>query len=145
MSGMYSRSKGQRGEREIMALLNKQLDILYSKHGIFEDSRFFLQRNTLQSDKGGSDVAGLEQFAIEIKYQEIMRIDTWWEQCLRQVKKNQEPILIYRANNRPWRVRMQIRLPISQTKRIRTVAEIDISSFLLYFYHKMEIVLLSGK
>jgi len=102
MSKINSRSKGQRGEREIVATLQEVIDRIYGPH---DTERPILQRNTIQSDRGGYDLVGLPWFAPEVKHCETFQLDKWWAQCLRQAKQNQFPALFYRRNHIPWRVR----------------------------------------
>ena len=64
-----------------------------------------LQRNTLQSDRGGYDIVGLEDFAIEVKRVEKLNIKKWWEQTLRQTRPGQIPVLFYRQSYKPWFVK----------------------------------------
>ena len=106
-----SRNKGKRAEREVIdwlqSIINEvcpQLDLI-------------LQRNTVQSDRGGSDICGLDALAIELKHVENQSpglIENWWAQTVKQAKsfrqvngKPRTPILIYRKNRSPFRVRME--------------------------------------
>lgn len=102
MSGSRSRNKGKRGEREVIGLMQLAIFEVYQAHGL-ECPR--LQRNTLQSDRGGFDIVGIEWLALEVKYQETLHLDQWWAQTLRQAQ-DKEPVLIYRSNHQPWRVMM---------------------------------------
>jgi hypothetical protein len=93
------RGKGHAGEREICAILTKQLNL--------EEP---LSRNIDQVKYGGADIVGLEPFAIEVKRQEQQALNTWWVQARSQVtKRNPIPVLIYRKNHQPWRVVMACR------------------------------------
>lgn len=103
MGGKMSRDKGKRGEREIVDMLQPIVDEVYAA---FELDPPKLKRNTLQSDGGGSDIAGLPWLAIEVKYQEQMNITTWWKQTLEQAGSDRAPVLVYRRNNVRWAVRM---------------------------------------
>lgn len=81
MGGLMSRNKGQRGEREVIALLQPTVDRLYVQAGYPTP---ILARNLSQSREGGFDIAGLEWLAIEVKYQENENVKGWWEQACRQ-------------------------------------------------------------
>ena len=107
MGGKMSRSKGQRGEREIIDLLQPVVNEVYEMVLLHAPK---LKRNSLQSDGGGSDIAGLPWLALEVKYQE--KNDTpgtlavWWAQTLEQAEGCREPVLFYRRNGSKWRVQM---------------------------------------
>ena len=94
----FSREKGKRGEREVAKIIQKVLDEIYGENAPR------IQRNTLQSDKGGFDLVGLEDFAIEVKRHEKLDIKSWWRQTVRQAGKDKFPILFYRQNNTPWNI-----------------------------------------
>lgn len=96
--------KGKRAEREIVKLLQPIIDKVYGEAGIIGNDFPVLQRNTLQSDKGGYDIVGLDWLAIEVKHQEQLSINTWWQQTLKQTKSGQMPTLFYRKNNVKWKV-----------------------------------------
>jgi hypothetical protein len=68
-----------------------------------------LQRNTLQSDRGGMDITGLPWLALEIKHVEGVNnhlLREWWDQCTEQAGHGQVPVLAYKRNNSPFRVRL---------------------------------------
>jgi hypothetical protein len=106
-----SRTKGQSGEREVIDLLQPTLDAVVRGHGL-DPNNFPIQRNTVQSDRGGSDLTGLPGLAIEVKRCETLAIESWWEQCTEQamgprmIGFRAVPVLFYRRNRTPWRVRM---------------------------------------
>jgi hypothetical protein len=101
MGGAMSRNKGKRGEREVIAMLQPVVSEVYEGYGMEAPK---LQRNTLQSDGGGFDVVGLDWLALEVKYQETVKLDAWWAQTLAQAKPTQCPVLIYRQNKVKWKV-----------------------------------------
>ena len=90
MSGA-SRQKGQRGEREICKLLADKLGGEY-------------KRNLMQTQDGGYDVLGLDGYAIEVKFQEKLQIEKWWEQTVGQASVERLPVLFFRRSREPWRV-----------------------------------------
>ena len=90
MGGKASRDKGQRGERAVAKMLREELGL---------DS---LSRNLSQTRNGGCDIAELEGWSIEVKYQETLHIPAWWQQTLDQCK-NTKPLLIYRKSRQPWK------------------------------------------
>ena len=83
--GMKSRTKGKVGERAVANILRDHLGVE-------------VHRNWLgQSAQGGSDLAGLEDWSIEVKF--CTRIDTadWWRQAQEQAAaENRAPVLIWR-------------------------------------------------
>ena len=107
MGGKMSRAKGQRGEREIIELLQPVVNEVYEAALLRAPK---LKRNSLQSDDGGSDIAGLPWLALEVKYQEKNDtprvLEIWWEQTLEQAEGCREPVLFYRRNGSKWRVQM---------------------------------------
>lgn len=109
MGGRMSRGKGRRGEREIVTLLQPVVNEVYAACGIAEENVPVLKRNSLQSDGGGSDIAGLPWLALEVKYQEQQnsyKHRIWWEQTLEQAGMERVPVLFYRRNKVRWQVMM---------------------------------------
>lgn len=102
MAGKTSRNKGQRGEREVIAILQPIVNRVYADYNIVAP---VLQRNLMQTMEGGCDIIGLDDFAIEVKRCETFCIPSWWRQTLKQTKKDQIPVLFYRKNWSGWRVK----------------------------------------
>ena len=102
------RAKGANGEREVCDLLNKLLQPILDKHGIAHPEKPVFQRNQNQSAVGGSDITNPFELCIEVKRQEQLNINTWWQQCLTASNEfGGVPILIYRQNGkRKWNVVM---------------------------------------
>lgn len=104
MSGKMSRNKGQRGEREFIKMMQDAVD------DVFRDSpdRFELKRNLFQTREGGDDVAGMpEEFdfvSVEIKFQEQLHLNKWWEQAVRQAGGTKIPVLAFRQSRQKWKV-----------------------------------------
>jgi hypothetical protein len=142
MAKNFAQNKGARAEREAIKLLTPVVTEIYSKFGM-EQPR--LQRNSMQADGGGSDIAGLEWMALEIKHQETLNVNQWWEQCVGQVKVriingkevSQVPVLMYKRNNVKWRVMMHGLLRTGGEQNIVCPCDIPMESFLLYFRHKL--------
>lgn len=93
------RNKGKRGEREVIKILQPIYD------EIFGEGEFLLKRNTMQADKGGFDIEGIDDFAIEVKRQERLNLKAWWRQTVDQAGKYKFPVLFYRRNGEPWSVK----------------------------------------
>lgn len=97
MGGKSSRTKGQVGEREICKILGDALSIS-------------LDRNLEQTRDGGCDIV-LYHWAIEVKRQEKLQVDKWWEQaCVQAEDSHRHPVLIFRKSRNPWRVIMPVSL-----------------------------------
>lgn len=100
MPKINSRSKGQRGEREVAKLLNEWA----KEAGMGKD---VFQRNTIQCAIGGSDLSNNIGLSVEVKLQEINFTWSWWDQCFKQSEEEGgTPLLFYRRNRQPWRVVM---------------------------------------
>lgn len=104
MAGKMGRDKGVRGEREIadrfIEIMESEEKKLWVK-GHSEE----VKRNTLQSDRGGFDLVGIPGLAIEIKRCETLQLGAWWQQCQQQATNGLMPVLFYRQNRQPWKVR----------------------------------------
>jgi hypothetical protein len=93
MSAMQRR-KGATAERELFALLSKELGTC-------------VRRNVDQARNGGADCIEVPGWAIECKRVESGFQAAWWEQALRQADAADDcPALAYRASRQPWRVRL---------------------------------------
>jgi hypothetical protein len=92
--GRASRLKGQVYERELFALLSKELGSC-------------VRRNVDQARNGGADCIEVPGWAIEVKRHESGFRAEWWEQALAQAEAADcSPALAYRASRQPWRVRV---------------------------------------
>ncbi|MCX8016753.1 MAG: hypothetical protein N2690_02445 [Rhodocyclaceae bacterium] len=88
------RAKGQRGEREVAALIADLLGVRASRR--------------CRQHEGDSDILGVPGWAIEVKRREYLGdgvLREAWRQCCEQARaEGLLPCLWYRANWRPWRV-----------------------------------------
>lgn len=141
MSGMKARRKGQNGEREVISLLQPIVDERYKT--LSSLSAPDLERNQNQSNNGGYDIIGLEWIALEIKRQEKENISAWWAQTKKQAKPNQQPVLIYRANNQPWRVMLEVAI-YENNQLLVMPAQISLDNFLQWFKIKLTSNLLNN-
>lgn len=95
VTGAGSRAKGQRGERELFALLSDALG--------FEVKRKVVNR---KDDPDGIDIPG---WAVEVKRVEKAALKSWWAQAERQAELiGRQPILFYRASRQPWMVMVDL-------------------------------------
>lgn len=129
---LNARSKGQRGEREVIDLLQPHINEV-SNYNQVEPP--MLQRNTLQSDCGGYDIVGLTGFALEVKRVEKDTpgaVKDWWAQAVRQAKAGEEPVLFFRMNGRPWNVRMFVRLKLPNGSLYKVPGIVSVEAFIFY-------------
>lgn len=106
MKKINSRAKGASAERELIALLQEHLG---------DEIAGELKRNLEQTRSGGHDISGLPGWAIEVKryasLSEAELIRIWEKQVVRQAQEiNARPALAYRADRKPWRFRVPLRL-----------------------------------
>jgi hypothetical protein len=130
MAKSFAQSKGARGEREIINILQPIVDKVCIECG---KEQISLLRNSLQSRQGGYDMLGLDWLALEIKRCETLNLNAWTEQCLAQAKPGQTPVLIYKQNNRAWKVMMHAMLVPGGSTNLKVWADISVQSFLAYF------------
>lgn len=133
----FAQSKGARGERLVIQMLQPIVDRVYFAHGVEPALIPVIQRNTLQSHLGGCDLCGLEWLAIEVKSQETLNLNAWTKQCIEQAKPNQTPVLLYKQNNKGWKVMMHVLLVPGGSTNLKVWAGIDIESFLQYFEYRL--------
>ena len=92
--GKPSRSKGKRGELEVVKILNA--------HG-------YDVRRTPNS--GGlhwkGDIIGLDGFCVEVKRCESLQLPKWWSKLVLEAGRNM-PLLAHRRSNEEWLVTMRL-------------------------------------
>lgn len=136
--GINIRQKGANGEREIQSALEYRVRKVARQIGVELPATPIIQRNQNQSAVGGSDLSNTFGLCIEVKRQETLNINTWWEQCCTAAKPNKEvPVLLYRQNGKKWKcvLIVQIDLPVlnSQSCVMNARAEISWDAFLEWF------------
>jgi len=151
MGGLTSLNKGKRGEREVIKLLQPIVDKVYREVG-WEIPK--LQRNTMQSDAGGFDIAGLEWLALEVKLHAAAnhsKIESWWQQTVRQAwggqdgdgwqvlggKQTQVPVLIWRVDKGQWNVVTMVSIPITTRIRVKARATLSVHDWLVWFENRL--------
>lgn len=101
------RTKGQTGEREICKWFNDIYKEVYDQLGMVFPEKDIAQRNQNQSAVGGCDVTNTCFYAVEVKRQETLSINTWWKQCVvSALELGKFPVLMYRQNGKKWKVVM---------------------------------------
>ncbi len=86
--GAFSRSKGQRGEREVAAIISDLLGLE-------------VKRRVRQHD-GDSDLVGVDKWSIEVKNCATLQLNEWWRQTVEQAGNNL-PVLFYKVPRKGWR------------------------------------------
>lgn len=134
------RQKGAGGEREIADDLNYIIYSMQKELGCENPSMQSVQRNQNQSAVGGADLTGTLGVSIEVKRQEQLSVNTWWEQCTKAAKQNGGvPVLLYRQNGKKWKCVMQVMVPFPSLGAGDlggwqvTRAEYDYENFKLWF------------
>lgn len=94
--GKMQRDKGKEGEREVARILRA--------HG-YADAHRTAQ---VRGDTGeAADVIGLPGFHLEVKRQEVLKIEEWWRQAVHDSTFTGDiPVLVFRKNRQDWRVCM---------------------------------------
>ena len=133
MGGKRSRSKGSRGEREVITIISEVVNREYLAAKLEPPA---IERNLMQSRRGGYDVIGIDWLALEVKYQEQFQLDAWWAQCKDQAREDQEPVLFYRRNRVPWRVRMFGYL-MAPRSRVRCPVDISVEAFCAFLQTRL--------
>lgn len=135
MSGRMARNKGQRGEREVIALLQPIVDKVAAELGVEPPK---LMRGWGAARRGDQDVHGLEWLALEVKRVEnIGGLGGWWRQTLAQAKKGMTPVLFYRPNHNPWRVRTRVAVRVGRGTAVKMTVTVDIQDWLVYFEERL--------
>ena len=134
----FSQQKGKRAEREVCRILQPIVDKVYQEVELEPPQ---VERNLMQSLKGGHDIVGLDWIAIEIKHHETLQLSKWWEQTRKQAGGIKIPVLLYKKSRQGFRVIMNGRLPIGHEGEgglERAVVDISLPAFLKYFEKRLK-------
>lgn len=147
--GINIRQKGAQGEREVADMLNYIIYTIMGQMGYPEEAKTkalsTVQRNQNQSAVGGNDLTNCFGFSIEVKRQEQLAVNTWWKQCVAAAERNNEiPVLMYRQNRKPWRVKTRAWLNAGPKAHMQAEVEFDIDTFKAWFAKHVEEMLLDG-
>lgn len=137
-------NKGKAGEREVATMLNgivrEVMTAMAFPADQIEAASKTVQRNQNQTAVGGCDLTNVFGMSVEVKRQETLSIPAWWRQTVAAAERNNElPVLIYRQNRKPWRVRTYAWLalpggePGQYDRQQMIVAEFDEASFKQWF------------
>lgn len=135
-SANFAGMKGKRAEREMVKILQPVVNKVWEVRGLPGASCPVLERNLMQSHKGGYDLVGLDWLALEVKHHETLKVKDWWSQAIRQSRTEQTPVLVYKQNNVKWRAMLWGYLPAGSL-RVRCPVDIDLPAFLLWFEHQL--------
>lgn len=138
---LNGRTKGITGEQEVARDLNGIVDDLLRELGLppQDPTKPRIQRNQNQSAVGGCDLVGTFELAIEVKRQEALAINTWWNQCVASAAAlHHHPVLIFRQNTpaggrKLWRVLTVVDVGVPGTVPIQCRAEIAYEDFKVWF------------
>ena len=140
--GINPRTKGAEGERQVYKMLNQIIVEVMTGLAFppdeIEKAKNMVQRNQNQTAVGGCDLTNTFGMAIEVKRQETLSIPEWWRQTTKSAEKNNEiPVLMFRQNNKPWRIRTYgfLHAPGSNGgwSSVQAVVEIDEATFKTWF------------
>lgn len=151
--GINIRQKGAEGEREIVKMLTPivievmtSLDFPADRIEIASKS---IQRNQNQSAVGGCDLSNVFGMSIEVKRQEQLAIGSWWQQTLAAAERNNEiPVLMFRQNRKPWRIRTYgfLHTPGREGgwSSVQAIVEFNEETFKMWFREWVHAKLLNG-
>lgn len=135
MAATMGQNKGKRGEREVkdaFVATMSEAEALTNIDGVADK----VKRNTTQSDRGGDDIVGIPLLSIEVKRQEQLSVNTWWQQCVKSAQRDKlMPVLVYRQNRRTWRVVTWscLMMPATPGANRWVRCEMDLADFLAWY------------
>ncbi|QQM14133.1 putative holiday junction resolvase [Vibrio phage pVco-14] len=127
-------NKGKAGEREAIKFIQPTIDKVYQMMGV---DAVQLYRNQNQSALGGYDIDGLPWLALEIKRQEQLNLNKWWEQVNRAKRDGQVPVVMFRQNRKQWRFLIPAWLHTGGQGHMEVRAEITKEAFLEWFEQRL--------
>ena len=151
--GINIRQKGAEGEREVIKILTAlTLEVLNDMDAPAETREKvmkMIQRNQNQTAVGGNDLTNTFGLSIEVKRQETLSVGTWWAQCVAAAKRNNElPVLMYRQNRKPWKIRTHVFLTLPAAnggwQYTATIGTLEMDEFKDWFKKWVKAQLLSG-
>lgn len=145
--GINIRTKGASAERDIANQMNAIVEQVCKEEGFPLPLKPVIQRNQNQTAVGGSDLSNPFGYALEIKRQEALSLNTWWKQCMVASKEfGGTPVVIFRQNKQKWRVLMYAFVPIwGSTGYKQCRAEVSFDDFMDTFAQTVRFYLRSGK
>jgi hypothetical protein len=132
--GIDIRQKGAEAEREVQKLLEPIVRNKVALYGHPLPATAIVQRNQNQSAVGGGDLVGTCGMLIEVKRQEQLSVNTWWQQCLAAAQRNKEhPVLLYRQSGKKWRAVTLVWSMLPENGLAEVRAELELDQFLKWF------------
>jgi hypothetical protein len=135
------RQKGQNAERDVCKILQPIIDEVWAYCKVEKIPQ--LCRNLQQTQDGGHDLSGLDWISIEVKHHaqaNPSQLREWWGQTLRQAGDSLEPVLFYRSNGQPFRVRMMQWWQAGPVSG-KLLVDIELADFVKWFrwrvYHEL--------
>jgi hypothetical protein len=127
------RTKGKRAEYAARDILQEISNLVAAELGV---EPIKIDRNLTQTRGGGYDLVGTFACAMEIKHHENLQLNQWWEQAVRQAQPTgMIPVLMYKQNNKPWRVQMNL-LHVVNEVQIRARSDISLDVFKVIFRYE---------
>lgn len=96
--------KGKQGEREFNSIINTLLGKISVRRKECGLPRLNINSVSAVHDND-ADIQSIPGLAIEVKRQETLAINTWWNQTVRQADNlGAIPVLAYRQNRSKWKI-----------------------------------------
>lgn len=138
--GRASSRKGAQGERDVLnafrdIMRNVEADLV-SEGVTFVARSDFATRKRLERGTSSRDIGNIPIISIEVKRNETLNVNAAWEQATRQADGGLLPVLVYKFNREPWRVRTWGALTsYDRTGKVVSyvVSEVSLVDFLSYF------------
>jgi hypothetical protein len=138
--GKHASAKGAQGERDVLNQFRdcmRAVEAELTERGlVFVARSDFATRKRLERGTSNRDIGNIPIISIEVKRNENLNIKAAWEQAVRQADNNLLPVLVYRYNREPWRVRTWGALTHydgSGAVVHYAVSEVSLVDFLAYF------------
>lgn len=132
-------AKGANGEREVLSAIRdvmRNVEEALSNEGLaFVARSDFTTRKRIEAGTSNRDLGNVPIVSIEVKRQEALNVGKAWEQAVRQAEPDALlPVLVYRYNREPWRVRTWLALTSPWGEWAgAVVGEISLPDFLAYY------------
>lgn len=138
--GRASSRKGAQGERDVLNSFRdamREVEAALVAEGVpFVARSDFATRKRLERGTSSRDIGNVPIISIEVKRNEKLNVNAAWEQAMRQADGGLLPVLVYRYNREPWRVRTWGALTSydgTGTVVSYAVSEVSLVDFLSYF------------
>lgn len=138
--GRASSRKGATGERDVLSAFR---DVMRNVEQDLADAGFtfvarseFATRKRIERGTSNRDIGNIPIISIEVKRNEKLNVSAAWQQAVRQADGGLLPVLVYRFNREPWRVKTWVALThYNRSGAILdyAVAELPLTDFLSYF------------